>query len=487
MSKTLLSGKDQAVWIPTVKDIEQIVKRPDKLLTIKEDATVTEAAKKMSDNRVGCLVVFDIQDKFAGVLTERDMLAKVLARSLSPDDALVRDVMTAGAISCCINTTMTEVEQLMAEHKIRHIPIVKDGIPIGMVSSRDVIAHQLHSNKAMKTAAEQLAMLSAGLKSLDFDDVIALTVNKVPKNFNVDWVVLCFDKKGSSAPIIHRKACPLSEENLLNSSKMKKLSEKGHVVYDKICSECEKLGGQSPRLVIPLRIQDQYNGHRRSNVSRQGFLCMCRFNPDSVGSEELRLYKASLLCEVLSVNLTNAKLYQNYQKARHDSEVDPLTGVGTRRVLEEALKTEYLRSLRYNHHFSIAIVDLDNLKQINDKAGHAAGDTALRKLAKTMRHNVRMTDIVIARYGGDEFVLLMPETKIDGAKILLERLRRQVTNISIPKVGSITVSCGLAEWTGSPADTPQNILERADAVLYKAKRKGRNQVVTSQTTINNQS
>lgn len=466
------------MWTPRVKDIEQIAKQPDELLTVKENATVAEAAKKMSDNQVGCLVVFDMQDKFTGVLTERDMLAKVSTTSLSPDSVLVRDIMTAGPISCSMNTPITKVEQLMAEHKIRHLPIVEDGIAVGMVSSRDIIAYRLRSNKAMKAAAEQLAMLSTGLKSLDLDDVIALAINEVPKSFEAQRAVLCLAQKNSSAPIIHRKGCRLSEGDLLNPKKLKELSKNRQVICGETRNQCAKLGGQAPRLVIPLSICEHFGDHGQKNATTQGFLCMCRFNPSSTVSEESRLYKASLLQEVLNTNLTNAKLYQDYQKARRDSETDPLTGVGTRRVLERVLKTEYARATRYNNCFSVAIVDIDNFKEINDNAGHAAGDRALQQLAKIMRNNVRTADMIITRYGGDEFVMVMPETKLKGAKVLLERLRRQVKSISIPKMQSITISCGLAELTVS--DTAKSILERADAALYEAKRHGRNRVVASQ-------
>jgi diguanylate cyclase (GGDEF)-like protein len=470
------------MWVPVVKDIEKVIKQTHKLLTVKEDATIAEAAKKMSDNQVGCLVVFNMRGKFVGMLTERDMLAKVLATSLSPDSVLVKDIMTAKAISCSMETPIGKAERLMAEHKIRHIPILENGVPVGMISSRDVIAYRLHSNKAMKAAAEQLALLSTGLKSLDFDDVIALAINEVPKSFEAEWAILYFAQKNSSAPIIHTKGCPLSKKNLLVPKEMKELSENRQVTCGKTCDECEKLGGQAPRLVIPLSIQLQCEEMSDNNVSRQGFLCMCRFDPLSLGSEELQFYKASLLQEVLSVNLTNAKLYQNYQKARRDSETDPLTGVGTRRVLEQILRAECTRALRYNHCFSAAIVDLDNFKQINDKGGHAAGDRALQKLAEIIRHSVRTTDL-IARYGGDEFVLLMPETKLNEATVLLERLRRQVKDVSTPEVQSITISCGVVEWDGS-ADTAENILRRADAALYEAKHKGRNCVIAGGPTAN---
>jgi CBS domain-containing protein len=405
--------------ISTVKKIEQIVGRPYKLLTIKADDTVEEAARKMSDNQVGCLIVLDAQNKFAGVITERDMLAKVMIKSLSPDKLSVGDVMTTDVISCTTDTPVTKIEQLMADHKIRHVPIINDGVPIGMVSSRDIIAHQLSSNKAMKNAAEQLAMLPAALKALDFEDVVALAINEVPKSFNADHAVLCFAQKDFLPPVIYRKGCPFVKEEMLNPEKVRQLLQTEQIVFSKtcdavcseICNQCGTTGRRSAGLVIPLSICDQSNGTAESRVTTHGFLCMCWLNPDSIDPEELLLYKASLLRDVLSVNLSNAKLYQNYQEAVHDSETDPLTGLGTRRVLEKVLKAECARAERYNHRFSLAIVDVDNFKQINDTAGHAAGDSALKLLADIMRKNLRLTDAVIARYGGDEFVLLMLETR----------------------------------------------------------------------------
>jgi diguanylate cyclase (GGDEF)-like protein len=473
-----------AMGISTEKNIEQLVGQAREILTIKEGDSVAQAAKKMSDNQVGCLIVLDAQNKFAGVVTERDMLAKVMTKSLSPDSLSVRDIMTTDVVSCTADTPAAKVERLMSEHRVRHIPIVEDGVPIGIVSSRDIIAHQLDNNEAMRDAAEQLAMLPTGLKSLDFEDVVALTVNEVPKSFNADRAVLCFTPKDSLPPVIYRKGFPPTREKLHSQEKIMQLSQNKRIVFGETCSEvCNQSGTacrQSVGLVIPLSICDQSNGTADSSVTTHGFLCMCWLNPDSTGPEELLLYKASLLRDVLSVNLTNAKLYQNYQEARRDSETDPLTGLGTRRVLERVLKAECARAARYNRCFSVAVVDVDNFKQINDTAGHVAGDNVLRLLAKAMRHNMRTTDIIIARYGGDEFVLLMLETKLSGAKVLLERLRRHVKTISLPEIKSVTVSCGLAEWNGGPPpDTAETILKRADDALYEAKRSGRNRVVTS--------
>jgi diguanylate cyclase (GGDEF)-like protein len=463
--------------IPKVKDIEEVVKHATQVLTIREEDTAAVAAQKMSENNVGCLVVLNNQNKLAGVLTERDMLTKVITTNNPPANVLVRDIMSTHTISCTMETPIIEVERLMAEHSIRHLPILEDGVPISMASSRDLIAFQLRSNKAKKDAAEQLAMLSTSLKSLNFDDVVDLAVNEVPKSFQAQHAVLCLKPKDDVNAAVYRKGCPTQQDNLFSIEKMKNVSENGQAFFSPECQNCIAAKCHGPSLFIPLTIYDEIDKENHFNI--QGFLCMCHFQPSSIESEDLQLYKASILQEVLNVNLTNARLYQNYQEARRESEIDPLTGVGTRRVLEKALKAECCRASRYNRNFSLAILDLDKFKEINDNAGHAVGDNVLQHVARIMRENIRESDVIITRYGGDEFVLLIPETKMEDAKTLLERLRERIGNISIPGIQKLTISCGLAQWNNCvPPDSPENLLSRADDALYEAKGKGRNCVIT---------
>lgn len=460
---------------PRIGQVKQLQNTAVELYDIAQSATIADVAQQMTRHGVGSLAVLDENRNFVGIITERDMLSKVLAKSLPPKQTLVGDIMSASVLSCTPQTSVTEAEALMAKHQIRHLPILHDGKAVGMISGRDLIAYRLKSNKDMQVAAEQLAMLPTGLKSLELEDVVSLAINEVPKTFGAQAAVLCLAARDLSKPIINCNNCRKPHKQLLNAVS-DNMPQSVQVDIDTTCSGCQDSACTISKLVIPLNIRDQ-SAAPTDKAAVNGFLCMCRPVRPGEKPEQSLLYKASLLQQVLNVNLTNAKLYKSYLDARRDSDTDPLTGVGTRRVLENVLKAECARSARYHRIFSLAILDLDRFKQINDRSGHAAGDRALKHLANLIRKNIRETDFVVARYGGDEFVLVMPETPLSGGQVLLERIRRQVAKLSIPAVENPTVSSGVTEWNPSPPDTPETIMERADTALYEAKRTGRNKVV----------
>ena len=131
------------------------------------------------------------------------------------------------------------------------------------------------------------------------------------------------------------------------------------------------------------------------------------------------------------------------------SQTDPLTGLGNARVLEERIRDETARARRYRHPLSLLFIDVDGLKRINDQAGHVAGDAALRRVASALREAARRTDVA-ARWGGDEFALLAPETASDAGARLGERIRALVGR---PGAEHVTVSVGVATAGGSPDST----------------------------------
>jgi two-component system, cell cycle response regulator len=170
------------------------------------------------------------------------------------------------------------------------------------------------------------------------------------------------------------------------------------------------------------------------------------------------------------------------QRQRRISNSDRLTGLFNRAYLEDFLASEVRRSGRYARHFAVAMVDIDRFKNFNDTWGHAAGDQALKKVSETLLRGVRRSDLV-ARYGGEEMVLVMPETTLYAARKRLEAIREAVAAepMQVPKRSEsvrVTVSAGVAFWPDDGRD-PDDLLHVADQRMFHAKALGRNRVVSS--------
>lgn len=161
---------------------------------------------------------------------------------------------------------------------------------------------------------------------------------------------------------------------------------------------------------------------------------------------------------------------------------DPLTGVFNRRYLERRLAEEIAMARRYDLPLSVLIIDIDRFKSINDSYGHLEGDMVLHRLAKLVAHTIRETDIV-ARYGGEEILVIAPNTMVNTAETLAERLRVEIQVASLLSPGlqtdpprKVTVSIGVACFDSTMRGS-RDLINRADEALYRAKGGGRNRVV----------
>jgi diguanylate cyclase (GGDEF)-like protein/PAS domain S-box-containing protein len=150
---------------------------------------------------------------------------------------------------------------------------------------------------------------------------------------------------------------------------------------------------------------------------------------------------------------------------------DPLTNIYNRRFFMQMLEQEMERTRRNGKPFSIIMLDLDHFKSVNDRFGHAAGDMVLKSVADMIKGRIRKTDY-FARWGGEEFIILLPETSVEDAAGLAEELRKHLNSMTLPEVGRVTASFGVAGYRTS--DTIDTILMRADSMLYEAKDAGRN-------------
>ena len=180
----------------------------------------------------------------------------------------------------------------------------------------------------------------------------------------------------------------------------------------------------------------------------------------------------SVLFVVFVLVLTELK--RALEREQELARLDALTTVNNRRHFEELAAAELNRAKRNGRPLTVAYLDVDNFKQVNDQLGHGAGDTLLQAVAGTMQHRLRITD-TLGRMGGDEFAICLPETGAAAARTVLDDLRHQVVAALPENTRFVTISIGAVTFIKPPM-TVQELLHRADEMLYAAKRDGKDQL-----------
>jgi diguanylate cyclase (GGDEF)-like protein len=190
---------------------------------------------------------------------------------------------------------------------------------------------------------------------------------------------------------------------------------------------------------------------------------------------------ASILVDHAVVALENARLHQIVER---QALLDGLTGLANRRQAEEALGAELARATRFGSPLAVVLADLDDFKRVNDHYGHATGDAVLREFAKVLRTSVREIDLC-ARWGGEEFLLLLPGTDADGAEHVAERIRKALARAAIfsPESVSLHVTASFGVAAYPLESTADELVAAADAALYDAKRGGKDTVVTARAPV----
>jgi len=198
-----------------------------------------------------------------------------------------------------------------------------------------------------------------------------------------------------------------------------------------------------------------------------------RFSDDDIENLERLLM-------TLVYPLRNALLYH---KALCSALRDPLTGLGNRNAFEQELSRSVHTAMRYKQHLSMLVLDLDFFKEVNDKYGHSAGDVVLREVAELIQSSARNSDTSF-RFGGEEFVILLNNTNILGARLTAERIRQQIDQHEFRYQGKtlpVSVSIGVSYLTDNA--TGDQLFDQADAALYRAKELGRNKVVVAEESL----
>lgn len=210
-----------------------------------------------------------------------------------------------------------------------------------------------------------------------------------------------------------------------------------------------------------------------------GALCMFDLEPLALDARALDALAETGRRLALELDLSRERVdsQERFSALSRLALTDPVTGLANRRGGEEALVREVSRARRTGAPLSLVLFDIDRFKNINDQAGHAVGDRVLRGISEILSASQRGSDLAM-RWGGEEFLVLLPDVGLAGARIFAERVRENVQNLAVQDAGRITVSAGVSELIGE--EDPAVALARADANLYRAKAAGRNRVEVDQ-------
>lgn len=380
---------------------------------------LSAAVEMMTNYKVGSVLVME-KDAVAGIITERDMLR--IAGSKTPLTEKAGTVMSRPVVTATIDSSVHDVLAIMKARTIRRLLITyNDGAPFRVITNRDILRNIENSyleflNSKIRHARE----------ILDFLPEIILEVIDVSGEQVIQWgnrrMKQAFNSTMANLPVT----------DLIPAETWGK-------IYPEIVNQ-----GRIEKVQIELgdRIFELSASYMK--MQREGII-------------------QAILLDVTSEVTKSSRDY--------------LTGAYNRRKFDELLDLEIERVKRYGRPLSLALLDIDHFKRVNDAQGHQAGDSVLQELTSIVVKHIRELDS-FARYGGEEFVVLTPGTNLAGARRLAEKLRRIIEDHTFLGLNRITVSLGVAQLGAE--DTAATLFERADAALYRAKAKGRNRVETQQ-------
>ncbi|MBM2834231.1 MAG: hypothetical protein HW406_1392 [Candidatus Brocadiaceae bacterium] len=223
----------------------------------------------------------------------------------------------------------------------------------------------------------------------------------------------------------------------------------------------------------PISIQSTITLPLVANGEDIGYASLVSHKPNAFNAEAIQHFFS--VCYSLAIALRNARLFQSTKEL---SITDSLTRIYNRHYFDDVIEKEFLRAHRYKHPLSIALIDIDNFKAINDTYGHPEGDKVLRQFASRVMETIRNTDI-LARYGGEEFSIIMPLTDIEEGIVVMERLRVVIAGSLFPITRrdiQLTASIGLSSLFDHHLTSTKELIREADSAQYLAKKTGKNRV-----------
>ena len=376
---------------------------------------------------------------------------------------------------------LTKKSNFEINNNVLYFPICQKNKTLGIVKLKSCEKINPKSNffKILPLVIAQISMLTTTLKNkeaIKISSKFHQTVRNIAKitetQYELDYIL----------PIMGEMIDQFISEHLIYIFIKNKNKKEYKLIWPKNCSDnriyeyLEEITPKSPTIIK----QDGKMGIFPLIVDSRAYGAIVAYNHfDKITKKEIEYLEE--IKQQAQITLTRAK---SYIEVLEYATIDALTGYNNRHQFEKRLKETTASAKRQNQPLCCIMSDIDFFKKVNDTYGHAVGDCVLKNVAKTIKKELREEDIA-SRYGGEEFIFLLPHTKLDEAKVVAERLRAQVEkkkinieefNIDGTKEISVTISIGVSEYNKNDKEA-QSLYLKADEALYKAKETGRNKVV----------
>lgn len=329
------------------------------------------------------------------------------------------------------------------------------------------------------SALEQVTPLARQLNCLDIDKIAEVCVNNIPKLVGVRFASLYILDENNN--ILHLQKC--NHPFLINKIVSLNQNPPSPMVMAVRSKELILVGDiETHKKPIIRKSQRAFAGnYKTNNCVIASLICQDRVvgvlnlsdktDGEGFSCEDIALME--LFRQLVGSSIGNIKLFE---KIQHQATTDGLTGLANHKRFYEILERELWRYRRYGGQISLIMVDIDNLKKTNDTYGHHAGDKVIRQISKKIKECIRKIDTA-ARYGGDEFTVILPNTPLADARVVAERMVEAVANSPITwkkEEIDLSISVGLGEYDAE--STAEDITRRSDEALYTAKQAGKNTV-----------
>lgn len=313
-----------------------------------------------------------------------------------------------------------------------------------------------------KRRADVMAEITRSLSSsLNSQEILFLIVSRICEVFDgVDCAIVRLDTKNRTGKTLVSSTDPSVKDVDIDLSTYPELEQANESRDLLFVPEVVRGDTAQSAIVMPMLVQDAVLG--LIHIQLKG-------KKAALSEADERFFR------VISLTAANAlRNAQLFEEMEHRARTDFLTGLPNHRFFQTTLSTELVRAQRHNHPLSLLIIDLDFLKDVNDRFGHPTGDTVIRSVGETIRVSCRDFDFA-ARYGGEEFTVILPETPLTGAIQVADRIRERISFMVFPGIGHITASIGVSNYPVN-ALGKEDLIRVADQALYIAKNNGRDRV-----------